>query len=221
MLAVFRAIETADPEHYVRGQYDGYRGDRGRRGRLDDRDVRGAAPRDRQLALVGRAVLHPHREADAGRRRPRCGSSSSGRRRLGFKRDRRAAWSRTSSWSSSTRRPACGSCSTPTAPTSTRPEPVTLRHRVRRRGRRGRDALRGAAARGDDRRQHALHAPGRRRGDVADHAAAARLAAAGAPVRARHDGPGRGRRARRGPRPLARAVGARPGGGAERWSATT
>ena len=55
--------QTADPAHYVRGQYDGYLRDRRRRRRLDDRDVRRAAPRDRQLALVGRAVLHPHRQA--------------------------------------------------------------------------------------------------------------------------------------------------------------
>ena len=52
----------------------------------------------------------------------------------------------------------------------------------------GADALRGAAARGDARRQHALHAPGRRRGGVAGHAAAARLAAAGAPLREGHAG---------------------------------
>ena len=31
-------------------------------GRLGHRDVRRAAPRDRQLALVGRALLHPHRQ---------------------------------------------------------------------------------------------------------------------------------------------------------------
>ena len=55
----------------------------------------------------------------------------------------------------------------------------SARHGVRRGGRRGPDALRGAAARGDGRGQHALHPPGRRRGDLADHAAAARRAAAG------------------------------------------
>ena len=55
MLAVFRAIETADPKHYVRGQYDGYQAIEGVADELDHRDVRGAAPRDRQLALVGRA----------------------------------------------------------------------------------------------------------------------------------------------------------------------
>ena len=35
-------------------------------GGLDDRDVRGAPPRDRELALGRRAVLHPHRQASAG-----------------------------------------------------------------------------------------------------------------------------------------------------------
>ena len=55
------------------------------------------------------------------------------------------------------------------------------RHGVRRRGRRGSHSLRGAPARGDDRRQHALHAPGQRRGGLARGAAVARLAAPGAP----------------------------------------
>ena len=37
--------------------------DRRRRGRLDDGDVRRAPARDRELAVVGCPVLHPHREA--------------------------------------------------------------------------------------------------------------------------------------------------------------
>ncbi len=40
--------------------------DRRRRRRLDDGDVRGAPARDRELALGRRAVLHPHRQAAAG-----------------------------------------------------------------------------------------------------------------------------------------------------------
>ena len=40
--------------------------DRRRRSGLDDRDVHGAAPRHRQLALVGRPVLHPCRQAASG-----------------------------------------------------------------------------------------------------------------------------------------------------------
>ena len=66
MCAVFRAMPDADPAHYVRGQYDGYRDIDGVARRLDDRDLRRAAAGDRQLALGGRAVLHPHRQAPAG-----------------------------------------------------------------------------------------------------------------------------------------------------------
>ena len=66
MFGVFRAIPDADPAKYVRGQVAGYRQIDGRRPGLADRDVRRAAARDRQLALVGRAVLHPHREEPAG-----------------------------------------------------------------------------------------------------------------------------------------------------------
>ena len=53
------AMPTADPTQYVRGQYEGYREIDGRRRGLDHRDLRGHAARDRQLALDGRAVLHP------------------------------------------------------------------------------------------------------------------------------------------------------------------
>ena len=56
-----------------------------------------------------------------------------------------------------------------------------------------------------DRRHDALHAPGRGRGVLADHAAAARRAAAGAPVRAGIVGAGGGGGARRRPR-LARTL---------------
>ena len=62
---LFRATREADPQHYVRGQFDGYRDDRRRRGRLHHRDVLRPATRDRELALVGRPVLHPHRQAAA------------------------------------------------------------------------------------------------------------------------------------------------------------
>ena len=61
--------------------------DRRRRRRLDDRDVRGAPPGDRELALVGRAVLHPHREApasdaDRGSRRLQASAAARLRDRL-------------------------------------------------------------------------------------------------------------------------------------------
>ena len=65
MFAVFASMPDADPKHYVRGQYEGYREIDGVADGLHDRDLRGAAPRDRQLALVRGAVLHPHRQASA------------------------------------------------------------------------------------------------------------------------------------------------------------
>ena len=65
-VALFRAVKEADPAHYVRGQYDGYRSIDGVASELDDGDVRGVAARDRELALVGSTVLHPHRQAAAG-----------------------------------------------------------------------------------------------------------------------------------------------------------
>ena len=60
------AVLPADPKQYVRGQYDGYQSIDGVAAGVHHRDVRGAAAGDRQLALVRGAVLHPHRQADAG-----------------------------------------------------------------------------------------------------------------------------------------------------------
>ena len=65
LFAVFHAMPEADPAHYVRGQHDGYREIAGVAPGLDDGDLRGDAAGDRQLALVGRAVLHPHRQVPA------------------------------------------------------------------------------------------------------------------------------------------------------------
>ena len=61
-VALFRSVVEADPAHYVRGQYDGY---------LDIDGVAAdsttalccATSRDRKLALVWRAILHPHWQA--------------------------------------------------------------------------------------------------------------------------------------------------------------
>ena len=75
------------------------------------------------------------------------------------------------------RRPA--DRSTPSAPTTGGPEPIDLDMEFAEEGGEGPTPVRGAAARGDGRRQHPVHPPGRRRGDLADHAAAARRAAAG------------------------------------------
>ncbi len=62
---VFRAIHPARPEDVVRGQFDGYRKEPGVEGRLPGRDLRRRAPRDRLLALGGRALLHPGRKVPA------------------------------------------------------------------------------------------------------------------------------------------------------------
>ena len=56
MFAVFRAMPTADPAHYVRGQYEGYRDDRRAWPRTRRTETYAALrARDRQLALVRRA----------------------------------------------------------------------------------------------------------------------------------------------------------------------
>ena len=60
---VFRSLRPIEPDHVVRGQYDGYRDEPGVAPRLRDRDVRRPALRDRQLALGRRAVLPAHRQA--------------------------------------------------------------------------------------------------------------------------------------------------------------
>jgi hypothetical protein len=58
---LFGAIPPADPAQYVRGQYDGYRDIDGVA--ADSTTETYAAFGDRQLALVRRADLHPHRLA--------------------------------------------------------------------------------------------------------------------------------------------------------------
>ena len=104
--AVFRSTETAEPAHYVRGQYDGYLRYRRRRKGLNHGDLCRDAPADRQLALGGRALVHPHGEEAAG-------DADGAARRLpapaapGLHGARRTAGpSPTSSWSSSTLPPA-------------------------------------------------------------------------------------------------------------------
>ena len=108
MYAVFAAMPEADPGHCVRGQYDGYRDDRRGRAGLDDRDVRGAEARDRQLALVGRAVLHPHRQVPAGHAdRAAADPAPAAAARLP-RRPGRGCPRQARSWSGSTRRPGSG-----------------------------------------------------------------------------------------------------------------
>ena len=171
-----RAMPDADPAHYVRGQYDGYR------------DIDGVAPdstTETYAALrleidnwrwagvpffirTGKHLPITQTELRLVFRRSAAASSSGQARRAGP--------SPASSSSSSTRRPASGCSSRPSAAGRATPEQISLDLEFARAGRRGADALRGPAARRDARRQHALHPPGQRRGDLARPAAAARPA---------------------------------------------
>ncbi len=203
--AVFRATCDADPAHYVRGQYDGY---------LDTPGVAEGSTTESYAAL--RLEIDNWRWAGVPFfiRTGKHLAATQTEARLIFHRPPRVSF-----------RPAGGRLPEPDQlvvkldPT-TGVQLLVEAHRsltqsarpdragdgVLRPGRRGAGALRGAAARRDAGRQHPLHAPGRRRGGVADHAAAARRPAAGAPLREGRLGTGRGRPRRRRPRSLGAAV---------------
>ena len=65
-LEFFKAVRTADPKKYVRGQYDGLPRRQGSRPEVDHRDLRRGRARGRQLALERDPLLHPRREEPAG-----------------------------------------------------------------------------------------------------------------------------------------------------------
>ena len=189
--AVPRRRPTADPAHYVRGQYDGYRDIPGRRRRT--------RPPRRYAAL--RLDIDNWRWSGVpffirtGKKLPITQTEL----RLVFKEPPRlgfdfgvrlAVRSPTSSSSGSTRSTGVRLRSRRCAPTRSGPGADRSRHGVRRRGRRRADSVRGAAACRDDRQEHPLHPPGRGRGGVADHAAAAGRATTGALLRSRVVGPG-------------------------------
>ena len=183
LFSVFRAMPDADPVHYVRGQHVGYRRDRRRRARFEHRDVCRAAPAHRELALVRRAVLHPHGQVPAGH--ADRGAAGFPRRAAARPRFRGAA-------PPARARPADHPARSLGRHPHARRGParrgagaraVADGRRVRGRRRRRAGSVRGAAARGDDGKRRALQAAGQRRGVVAHPAAAARLAAARAAVR--------------------------------------
>ena len=203
-VAVFRATAEADPAHYVRGQYDGYR------------EVEGVAPdstTETYAALrleidnwrwsgvpfyIRTGKLLPVTQTELRlvfKRPPRLGFAPLGhlpeQDQLVVQArpvDRRALRAQRPS------RQGDRGCADP------------ARHELRRRGRGGCNPLRGAAARRHERQQRALHAPGRRRADLEDHAAPARVAAADPPLRPGLVGPGGGRFDHGGPGSLARAL---------------
>ena len=207
-VALFRAVVEADPAHYVRGQYDGYQ------------DIKGvAAGSTTETYAALRLDIENWRWAGVpffirtGKRLPVTQTEL----RLVFKRPPRLGF-----WPQEPRpraQPARDQARpvhrgpVPGRRPAYRPRPDRAdraRHGVRRRGRRGRDAVRGAAPRRDDGRQHPVQPPGRDRGDLAGHAAAARRAAGGASLRAGHLGAAGRRRHHGRLRWLAHALGARP-----------
>ena len=155
-VALFRGIVDGRPRPLRPRPVRRLPEDRRRQARLDHRDLRRAAARDRELALGGRAVLHPDRQAPPGdadraparvqasaeaRLRPREGAfGAEPARRQARPDDRRPA---------DRRRP-------PRRPGRLGAD--RARHGVQRGGRRGPDPVRGAAPRGDGRRHDPLHA---------------------------------------------------------------
>ena len=139
---------------------------RRRRARLDDRDVRRASPRDRELALGRRAVLHPHGQAPAGdadRAAARLQAPAAARLR-----ERSPIGpSRTSSSSGSTRRPGIRLVVDAHRADKAGSAPIELDMEFSQEGGEGADTIRGAAPRCDGRataRASPARTPSRRRG---------------------------------------------------------
>ncbi len=206
MYSVFRSTHDADPAHYVRGQYDGY---------LDTPGVDPHSTTETYAAL--RLDIDNWRWSGVpffirtGKHLPTTQTEI----RLVFKQPPRLGFMP----GGVGRRPEPDQLVVKLDPTTGVQLLVEAPARrdgdagadraldgVRRRGRRGPDALRGAAARRAPRRLGALQAPGRRRGVLAGAGAAGRRTATAAPLRQGLVGTrGRGRPGR-GPRPLARTV---------------
>ncbi len=189
-VALFRAVETADPQHYVRGQHDGY---------LSIEGVAAGSTTETYAAL--RLNIENWRWSGVpffirtGKHLPVTQTEV----RLVFKQPPRLGFGLRDPGSDPNQLvvrldPATGVQVTLDAHRADSREARGdhPRHEVRRRGRRGADSLRGAAPGGDDRANGSFHAPGRSRGDVAGHAAAARRTASGSPLREGHLGAGSG-----------------------------
>ncbi len=201
-VALFRAVKQADPAHYVRGQYDGYR------------SIDGVAPDSTTETYAAlRLEIENWRWAGVpffirtGKRLPVTQTELrlvfKHPPRLGFPafdREMRAEPARRQA------RPVDRDQARRRGPPRRRPGSIELDMEFAAEGGEGPtpyEVLLHAALVGAD---AALHAPGRRRGDVAGDAAAARRAAAGASVRAGQLGAEGSGRARCRSRPLARAL---------------
>ena len=184
-ISLFRAVKEADPAHYVRGQYDGYR------------SIDGVAPDSTTETYAAlRLEIENWRWEGVpffirtGKRLPVTQTELrlvfKHPPRLGFEHlqgRHRAEPGRREARSVHRHQDRLPGASGGQARTD------RARHGVRGPGRRGPDPVRGAAARRDGRADPAVHQTGRGRGDLAGHAAVARLASAGASVRAgRHGG---------------------------------
>ena len=206
LFAAFHAMPPADPAHYVRGQYDGYR-------EIDG--VAAGSTTETYAAL--RLELDNWRWSGVPFfiRTGKCLPVTQTELRLVFNRPPRLGFGTPRS-----RRPQPDELVDPARPDDRRPDAARGAarggrrpgadqpgHGVQRAGRGRARALRGAAARRHARGQHALQAPGLGRGGVAGDGPAGRRAAAGPPLREGLVGAGRGRPAARRPRQLALAVG--------------
>ena len=80
LVAAYRAMPAADPAHYVRGQYEGYREIDGVAPNSTTETYAAHAAGDRQLAVVGRARSSCVPGSASRSRRPSFGSCSAGRR---------------------------------------------------------------------------------------------------------------------------------------------
>ncbi len=204
-VALYRAIEPADPAHYVRGQYDGYL------------SIDGVAPDSTTETFAAlRLDIENWRWSGvpffirAGKRLPVTQTEV----RLVFKHPPKLGFEALERRPDPNQLvikldPSTGvriQLDAHRADSTRRVAPIMLDVEFAQEGGEGAtpyEVLLHAAMVGQT---HALHAPGRRRGDLADHAAAARRAPAGARVRARDLGARGGERARRRPRPLERPL---------------
>ena len=195
-VALFRSVRDADPAHYVRGQYDGYLDDRraSRRtrpprpsSRCGSRSTTGAGPACPFYIRTGKRLPATQTELRVIFREPPPVH-------LGLRRRRRPRPPATSSWSSSTPRPVPGSIVDAQRGDGDGPQPVTLDVEFAEEGGEGPtpyEVLLHAAIVGDASRFKRQDVGG---GVLADHAAADRRPAAGAPLRPGNVGPGRSRR---------------------------